>query len=158
MLFQRFWILLAAIVIVATAAISLGRGGFTAPTVQGSSVTFLQVCTVMALGFAVISVIYIFVSARPHDYPKLGNAMSWRKWRSDYSKSQFSEDVEEEVRSATLAKATRDAMLEKMLEAQSELARINQKRRKAFQGAVSYFIAAVVALGVQAIAALKEGL
>ena len=150
-LYQRAGVMLTAIVILAGAAASLGRPDLIEKTLQRLDVLLLQAATLVVACCLICSTYLLFVAAVPRDYPKLTKPFFWDIWRRQYWKQLTEAASDDEERNRRfLAEATREAMLERLLESQGMVAYINQKRQRAFQRAVLFMAAAVTALGVQA--------
>lgn len=138
-----------AIPLLGTLMVTLGRVDILAMCFIRVDVFLFYLAFFVAAATLVVSVVFLFLCAYPRQYKTLASMDVWHKWRLDYQK-YISENEEGEEVATTLDTAMFDNLCPKLAEAQPVNAKINEKRRKAFQRSVLWGAITLAAIGVQA--------
>lgn len=147
---QRVGILLTAQVVIGGAAASLSRIDLVPRFTERWDILGLHVASILVMGCLMVSVGFLFTSALPRDYPKLNKLFFWCHWRDQYRIILSDDDPNDGERNRNaLSEATLAALLQKMSNAQSTAAYVNQKRLSAFHKSMYWMAVAVLALIVE---------
>lgn len=150
-IYQKAGIMLVAIPLLSTIAITLGRIDIVKSSFVRIDIFIYYLALLVAIVSLAFSVYFLFKCIYPCQYATLANMNVWHKWREDYQnylKNGKESDKANNFTESDLAMLRN--ICTRLVEAQPKNAEINERRRKAFQLSVMASGIALVAIAVQA--------